>query len=69
MQADDGAYGKLCVMVPIMLGALQHSLVGAVADVAEGLYDTGGRLRTAANHYEGTDLARAANLARIKGNL
>ena len=49
------AYGKLCVMVPVMLGALQDVLVDGIRAAAESLEDTGARLRTTAESYQATD--------------
>jgi len=52
------AYGKLCVMVPLMLGALQDVLVDGIRSAAGSLDDTGARLRTTAESYRATDESR-----------
>jgi hypothetical protein len=46
VRAGNGAYGKLCVIVPVMLNALQDVLVDGINSAAESLRDTGLRLRT-----------------------
>jgi hypothetical protein len=58
-RAGSDAYGQLCVMVPVMLNALQDILVGGIKSAAEALHDTGARLRTTATEYESTDERRA----------
>ncbi|MET0423457.1 MAG: type VII secretion target [Actinoplanes sp.] len=54
------AYGKLCVMVPAMLNALQDVLTAGLRTTADSLADTGARLRTTANDYETTDRSEAS---------
>ena len=53
------AYGKLCVMVPAMLGALQDVLVGGIESAAGSMQDTASRLHTTAQAYAITDQLRA----------
>jgi predicted ATPase len=60
------AYGKLCVMVPVMLGTLQDVLVDGIRSAAASLDDTGARLRTTAESYRATDLNRRQELLRIR---
>jgi hypothetical protein len=67
VRAGNAAYGKLCVVVPVMLNALQDILVGGITAAAESLHDTGGRLRTTAAEYESTDRRRADSLKGIRG--
>ncbi|GGQ71039.1 type VII secretion target [Couchioplanes azureus] len=69
VRADAGAYGRLCAMVPVMLGALQDVLVKGVADTADGLLDTGGKVHAVAENYEATDRARATELSAIEARL
>ena len=69
VRAGAGAYGQLCVMVPVLLGALQDVLVGAISAAADSLHDTGGRLRTAADAYETTDRRRAQVTDTIRDGL
>jgi hypothetical protein len=69
VRAGSDAYGKLCVMVPVMLGALQDILVDGIGAAADALHDTGGRLRTAAQSYEATDRQRAQVTDRIDDKL
>ena len=67
VRAGNGAYGKLCVMVPVMLNALQDVLVDGINSAAESLRDTGLRLRTTASDYEATDRRRADVFKGIGG--
>lgn len=55
VRAGGDAYGKLCVMVPVMLGALQDVLVDGITTAADSLQDTGSRLRATAADYDGSD--------------
>jgi hypothetical protein len=61
------AYGRLCALVPSMLGALQEVLVDGVASAADALHDTAGRLRTTAADYASTDQRRGEVLDGIRG--
>jgi len=65
VRAGNDAYGKLCVMVPVMLNALQDVLVAGLSDAAESLRDTGSRLRTTAAEYAATDQRRADTFRSI----
>ena len=49
------AYGKLCVMVPAMLGQLQLPLVEAIGAAAQSVRDTADALIGTASDYEFTD--------------
>jgi hypothetical protein len=69
VRAGAEAYGKLCVMVPVMLGALQDVLVDGIAKAAESLHDTSGRLRRTADDYHGTDERRAKVLNQIRDQM
>ncbi len=62
-RAGGDAYGRLCVMVPAMLNALQDVLVDGIATAAESLHDTGARLRTTATDYQTSD-RRGTNALR-----
>jgi hypothetical protein len=59
VRAGNDVYGKLCVMVPVMLNALQDVLIDGINAAAGSLHDTGARLRTTASDYETTDRRRA----------
>jgi Excreted virulence factor EspC, type VII ESX diderm len=65
VRAGGEAYGKLCVMVPVMLNALQDVLIDGINAAAESLQDTGARLRTTATEYETTDQQRATTFKTI----
>jgi hypothetical protein len=69
VRARSGAYGQLCVMVPIMLDGLQQVLVDAIGTAAESVHDTAARLIAAADHYESTDVTTAEAIGRIRGQL
>jgi hypothetical protein len=59
VRAGNDAYGKLCVMVPVMLNALQDTLIDGIDAAAGSLHDTGDRLRITAAEYESADQRRA----------
>jgi hypothetical protein len=67
VRAGNDAYGKLCVMVPVMLNALQSVLIDGINAAAESLHDTGARLRTTAADYQATDQRRADIFKSIGG--
>jgi excreted virulence factor EspC (type VII ESX diderm) len=69
VRAGNDAYGKLCVMVPVMLNALQDVLVDGINAAAGSLRDTGGRLRATASEYESTDQRRADVFKAIGGGM
>ena len=69
VQPGSGAYGKLCVLVPVLLGALQQVLVDGIREAAESLDDTGTRLRTTAAAYRGTDEHRRQTLRTIEDGM
>ncbi|MEU8235367.1 type VII secretion target [Actinoplanes sp. NPDC048967] len=60
------AYGKLCVMVPVMLGALQDVVVDGIGAAAVALEDTGARLRATAESYAAIDESRRQRLLEIQ---
>jgi hypothetical protein len=66
VRPSSDAYGKLCFMVPAMLGALQDVLVDGIASAADSLHDTATRLRTTAEAYEATDRRRAEAFGNIR---
>jgi Excreted virulence factor EspC, type VII ESX diderm len=65
VRAGNDAYGKLCVMVPLRLNALQDVLIDGINAAAGSLHDTGARLRTTASEYETTDRRRADTFKAI----
>ena len=64
VKADAGAYGKLCVMVPVMLGVLQSAILDGIDAGAGSVTDSAAKVRTAAGAYQSTDQASADDLAR-----
>lgn len=58
-RAGPAAYGPLCAVFPTELDALQDVLTVRIVAAAEGLYDTGDRLRTTARDYRATDRRHA----------
>lgn len=69
VRAGADAYGRLCVMVPVMLNALQDVLVDGIHASAESLRDTGARLRATASEYKSTDRRRADGFRGIGGHM
>ena len=67
IRAGSDAYGRLCVMVPVMLNALQDVLVAGIRSAAASLHDTGARLQTTAADYDTTDRRRADVFSAIRG--
>lgn len=61
------AYGRLCVMVPILVDGLQRMLVAALAAGSDSLRDTAERLRAAAAGYQQTDERRGQAVAAAGG--
>ena len=64
VRAGSSAYGKLCLVVPVMLNVLQDVLVDGITSVADSLTDTGGRLRLTAEDYSSADERAASALRR-----
>jgi Excreted virulence factor EspC, type VII ESX diderm len=60
------AYGRLCVLVPSMLGEVQVALTGAVESAADSLADTADRLWATAQAYEAADRRRAEAFADVR---
>jgi hypothetical protein len=56
------AYGRLCTIVPALLGQLQSSVVSGISAAGSSLHDTAGRLRTAASGYSGSDARSATSV-------
>jgi excreted virulence factor EspC (type VII ESX diderm) len=61
VRAGAEAYGKLCLLVPTMLDAVQDILVDSLNETAGSLGDTGARLRVSAIGYDTTDAQSAAS--------
>ena len=66
VRLDAQAYGKLCVMLPVLLDGLQSVLVDGIDAAAGSLHDTAGRLRTAAGGYQASDTRSGDSFARIR---
>ena len=66
VRLDAGAYGKLCVMLPVLLGGLQGLVIDAIDAASRSLHDSGARLRTAAQGYQTADGNAAARHDRIR---
>jgi hypothetical protein len=67
VRAGGEAYGQLCVMVPVMLNALQEVLVDGIRSAAASLHDIGARLAMTAAEYDTTDRRRADVFTAIRG--
>ncbi|MCP2323599.1 uncharacterized protein YukE [Hamadaea flava] len=61
------AYGRLCVMVPVLVDGLQRMLVDALAAGSDSLHDTAERLRAAAAGYRQADERRGQAIAAVGG--
>lgn len=61
------AYGKLCVIVPVMLDQLQAPLVEAIGVAAQSVRDTADAVIGAASDYEFTDETAAAAIRESGG--
>jgi hypothetical protein len=62
------AYGKLCLMVPVMLGDLQDTVVAAIAEAGTSLRNSAQRVRDAADLLESADLDGATDIDGVAGN-
>lgn len=62
------AYGKLCVIVPVLLGELQDMVVDGMQQAERSLRDTADRLRQTAAGYRDAD-ERSATAVRRAGSL
>lgn len=67
VRVDVGAYGRLCTIVPILLGYLQDAVLDGLATAVDSLHGTGEQVRAAANAYQSTDAASAADIHRASG--
>ncbi|GIF28182.1 type VII secretion target [Actinoplanes utahensis] len=67
VRAGPDSYGRLCAMVPTVLGALQDTLIAAIEAAAASLDDTGARLRATAEGYAASDQRRADAFQAIPG--
>ncbi|GAA1638304.1 type VII secretion target [Actinoplanes couchii] len=54
------SYGRLCVVVPDLLGRLQAPLTAAIGAAGQSVRDTAGTVRGVADSYEAADEATAA---------
>ena len=66
IRMDAGAYGKICVAIPIAMNALQDKAIDAIDAAAHGLYDGGVRLRQAAGNYQTSDSKAAAVMVNTR---
>ena len=66
VRMDAGAYGKICVAIPIAMNALQDKVIDAIDTAAHGLYDGGLKLRRAAGNYQTSDSNAAVVLANTR---
>jgi Excreted virulence factor EspC, type VII ESX diderm len=69
VKLDAQAYGKLCVMVPMMLGRLQDIVIDGIDAAIGSLHDTGDRLRSAATGYQSADTRSEARHDGIRNAL
>lgn len=63
------AYGKLCVMVPVLLGALDDMVTDGIAAAQTSVRDTANRLRVTAGTYRTADETSQAAIDRLSGSV
>jgi uncharacterized protein YukE len=68
VRAGPTSYGRICSIVPPGIGELQDALTTGIAAAAEGLHDTGDRLRATALGYRAADERRAAAFRIPRGH-
>jgi hypothetical protein len=66
VRMDTGAYGKICVAIPIAMNMLQDKVIGAIDTAAHGLYDGGVKLHQAAGNYQASDANAASAMANTR---
>lgn len=66
IRMDAGAYGKICVAIPIAMNVLQDKVIDAIDTAAHGLYDGGVKLHQAAGNYQTSDANAATVLANTR---
>jgi hypothetical protein len=66
IRMDAGAYGKICVAIPIAMNVLQDKVIDAIDTAAHGLYDGGVKLRRAAGDYQTSDTNAATVMANTR---
>lgn len=66
VRMDAGAYGKICVAIPIAMNGLQDKVIDAIDTAAHGLYDGGVKLRQAAGNYQTSDSNAAVVMANTR---
>lgn len=67
VRLDVGAYGKLCIAVPMLLGWLQETVIDAIGTAEQSLHDSGDRLRQTAAEYRASDQEAQARINRAGG--
>lgn len=66
VRLDAGAYGKLCTLVPVLLGGLATLIDDGIATAGGSVRQSAGRVRAAAGDYQQTDQASADDLNRYR---
>jgi hypothetical protein len=66
IRMDTGAYGKICVAIPIAMNVLQDKVIDAIDTAAHGLYDGGVKLRQATGNYQTSDTNAATVMASTR---
>ncbi len=64
-----GAYGQLCIAMPIMVDNLQGIVLDGIDAALHSLHDTADRLRNASRTYQSTDEQHEAALNRLRDAL
>jgi excreted virulence factor EspC (type VII ESX diderm) len=66
VRLDAQAYGKLCTMVPVLLGVLQSMVIDGIDTAAHSVSDTAQRLRTASTGYQSSDQRSRDSFDRLR---
>lgn len=62
-----GAFDRLCVAAPMLLGWLQDTVIDAVSTAARSLHDSGDRLRQTPTGYRASDQQAHTRINRAGG--
>ncbi|MEV4641754.1 type VII secretion target [Actinoplanes sp. NPDC049548] len=66
VQTDANAYGQLCQLVPVLLNALQDSMIDGMTTAAGSAHETAEALRAVADGYSAIDAGAAHRLRGIR---
>jgi hypothetical protein len=67
VRVDTGAYGQLCAMVPVFIGALDDLVLDGISTAQTSVRDTAARLRATAATYQAADETNQAAIDQLSG--